>query len=137
MGGAVPDGVRIQTDEVHDFASKVRKDADSGLTSAAQRGRALHGEGVVFGQNIEGDIIRAAKAKYAEALQNTEANLRTYVMMARILADAAAKVAEQFGHADMSSAEQQNQVKELLRTGMDQAKALELAGQHVSGVRAL
>ncbi len=136
MGDAVPDGVRIQTAEVHDFANRVRSDADSGLSDAAQRAAALHGQGVVFGHSIASPVFVAAKDRYAKALENTEANLRAYVAMARALSDAAKTVADRFGHVDQLSAAQQKEVHDMLDTGVRRALALDHAGRNVTGVPA-
>jgi hypothetical protein len=139
------DGVSIKTDEVDQFARKVRNDADGGLSLAARHASNLHADGITFGTRMAGHVIQDAHRKYADALEATEANLRTYVEAARVFADVAAKVAAEFGRADATAAAQHQKVEEMLKSGLNEAASIlsqrkesyDYARTHVSGVRAV
>ncbi|GGQ79490.1 hypothetical protein [Couchioplanes azureus] len=117
----MPDGIQIDTEQVGEFAKGMRADADSGYASAADRGALLHGHGVVFGANIPGDTVFAAKQRYAQALENTEANLRAYHQMAIIFAQVAESIARDFANVDMSSAAAQRRIDALVDGAIAQA----------------
>ncbi|MEV4707916.1 hypothetical protein [Actinoplanes sp. NPDC049316] len=125
----MPDGVQIQTDQVNEFAQDLRADADKGFASAADRGADLHAHGVVFGKSIPGDTVLDAKNRYAEALANTEANLREYRRMAVIFAEVAEQIARDFAHVDMSSEAAQLRVQALLDGAIANADAVQKGGQ--------
>ncbi|MGA5303768.1 hypothetical protein ACPCHT_27855 [Nucisporomicrobium flavum] len=125
----MPDGVQIQTDQVNEVAQGLRADADKGFASAANRGAALHAHGVVFGRSIPGDTVLNAKTRYAEALANTEANLREYRRMAVIFAEVAEQIARDFAHVDMTSEAAQLRVMALLDEAIASADAVQKEGQ--------
>ena len=125
----MPDGVQIQTEQVSEFAQGLRAEADKGFASAANRGADLHQHGVVFGKSIPGDTVLDAKTRYAEALANTEANLRAYKQMAIIFADVAEQIARDFATVDMSSEAAQLRVKALLDGAIADAEAVRNEGQ--------
>jgi hypothetical protein len=118
-------GVDIDTGQVHDFGRGMRTQADSGFASAASRAAELHSHGVVFGAQLPGATILAAKTRYAQALEITDANLRAYKEAAVIFADVAEQIARDFGAVDLSSAAAQQTVDGLLRNAIVRAnKAL-------------
>jgi hypothetical protein len=117
------DGVRIDTAQVGDFAQGLRAQQDGGFASAAERGTELHGHGVVFGHRIPSDVVLDAKQRYARALEQTDANLRSYHLAAGVLADVAERIARDFAHADLSSAESQRRVTALLDGAIQRANA--------------
>jgi len=125
----MPDGVQIDTAEVDDFGRGMRAQADKGFTSAASRGAELHSHGVVFGAQLPGGAILAAKTRYAQALENTDANLRAYKEAAVIFADVAEQIARDFSSADLGSAAAQQKVDGLLKDAIVRAnEALGVTG---------
>jgi hypothetical protein len=111
----MPDGVQIDTAKVSDVGRSLRSDADGGFAAAADRGSRLHRHGVEFGARITpSGVVTEAKNRYAEALANTEANLRAYHLAAGVLADAAEEIARRFAASDLTSAQAQREVQELI-----------------------
>lgn len=125
----MPDGIQIDTEQVGEFAQGMRAEADKGFASAADRGADLHQHGVVFGARIPGDTVLDAKRRYAEALANTDANLRAYRKAAAILADVAEQIARDFAGADMASEAAQRRVKALMDGAVAEAAAAMDGGQ--------
>ncbi|MDT4992530.1 MAG: hypothetical protein QOH97_2422 [Actinoplanes sp.] len=122
FGGVdVPDGVEIDTDQVHDFGQGMRAQVDQGFASAASRGAELHRHGVVFGAAIPGDVVLEVKNRYAQALENTDANLRAFREAATIFAQVAEQIARDFQSADLGSASAQNTVAALMADGITRA----------------
>jgi hypothetical protein len=78
---------------------------------------------VVFGRRIPSDVVLDAKQRYAQALEQTDANLRSYHLAAGVLADVAEQIARDFAHADLSSEEAQRKVMSLLDGAITQAGA--------------
>jgi hypothetical protein len=125
----VPDGVQIDTDGVDVVARGMRTQADGGFAAVADRGSELHRHGVEFGRRITASsVVTEAKQRYAQALENTEANLRAYHTAAGVLATAADEIAKMFATADMSSAQAQRKVQELI-DGAAQAANAAMTGQ--------
>jgi hypothetical protein len=118
------DGVQIQTDQVTDFGHGLRQDADGGFATAAHRGADLHRQGVALGSQINAGPIMAVKQQYAEALANTDANLRLYPLAAGVLADVAEEIARRFTHADQNSAVTQQEIRSLLDGALTKAQNL-------------
>jgi len=119
----MPDGVQIDADQVRDFGKRMRTQADSGLASAADRGTDLHRHGVVFGASIPGATVLDAKTRYAQALEATDANLRAYQRAAVIFAEVAEGIARDFTAADLSSADAQRRVEQLMQGAITRANA--------------
>lgn len=119
----MPDGVEIDTGQVSDFAQGMSREANGGFAAAADRGADLHQHGVVFGASIPGGTLLDAKTRYAQALANTDANLRAYQQAAGIFADVAERIARDFASADLASAGAQRQVEALLNTAIEEANA--------------
>ena len=121
----MPDGVEIDTGQVDDFAKGMRSEAATGFSQAAARGSDLHAHGVVFGASITtSDAVSQAKARYAAALENTDANLRAYRQAAEIFADVAESVARDFASVDRSSAQAHARVDKLLGDAIAKATAI-------------
>lgn len=118
------DGVQIDTDQVGEFGQGLRQEADGGFASAVDRCANLHRHGVVFGAKITAGPIQDAKIRYAEALENTDANLRAYHQAAGILADVAEQIAKDFAGTDLSSAQQQGKVDEMISGAIARAQAV-------------
>jgi hypothetical protein len=118
------DGVNIDTDGVASVGKDIRSDAQGGFADAAQRASVLHGYGVEWGTKIYHGPIAEAKDKYAEAIEYTEANLRTYPKAAAALADVAEQIARDFANADMSSSQTQAKIESLITGAITNAKAL-------------
>ena len=118
------DGVQIQTDQVSDFGKGLRQDAGGGFTSAAGRGADLHRQGVGLGAQINAGPIMEVKQRYAEALANTDANLRLYPLAAGVLADVAEQIARRFANADTNSAAGQQEIRSLLDNALTKAQGL-------------
>lgn len=111
----MPDGVQIDTNGVGDVAQGMRSQADGGFAAAADRGSDLHRHGVGFGSRITpSSVVTDAKNRYAQALENTDANLRAYRVAAGVLADAAKEISRTFATSDMSSAQAQRKVQDLI-----------------------
>ena len=125
----MPDGVQIDTDGVDVVARGMRAQADGGFAAAAERGSALHQHGVEFGRRITvSAVVTEAKQRYAQALENTEANLRAYHAAAGVLATAADEIARMFASADMSSVQAQRKVQELINGAVQSANGA-MSGQ--------
>jgi hypothetical protein len=118
------DGVQIQTDQVTDFGHGLRQDAGDGFATAAGRGADLHRQGVALGAQINAGPILAVKQKYADALANTDANLRLYPLAAGVLADVAEEIARRFAHTDQHAAVTQQQIRTLLDGALTRAQSL-------------
>lgn len=118
------DEVSIDTDQVAAVGSDIRKDAQGGFADAAQRASRLHGYGVEWGTKIFHGPIADAKDKYVKALENTEANLRTYPKAASALADVAEQIARDFADADMNSKAVQDKIESLLTGAITNARSL-------------
>jgi hypothetical protein len=120
----VSDGVRINTDKVGDVGRGLRTDADGGFAAAADRGATLHQHGVEFGARLTPSAaVTEAKDRYAQALANTEANLRAHHLAAGVLADAAEQIARLFASSDMTSAQAQRKVQDLIDGAVRAANA--------------
>jgi hypothetical protein len=131
--GSVADGVQIDTDGVGDFATGMRHQTDVGFAAAWQRGAALHAHGVEFGNKItSSSVITDAKQRYAQALENTEANLKTYHMAAGVLAEAAEEISRLFASTDMSAAQAQQKIQALIGGAIRSAnEAMKRTGDEV------
>jgi hypothetical protein len=111
----MPNGVRIDAGQVGDLGRDLRIEADCGFGEAARRGAVLHGQGVEFGARLTpSGVVTEAKQRYAQALANSEANLRAYQSAAAALADAAEEVARLFGSSDRSAAEAQRTAQDVI-----------------------
>jgi hypothetical protein len=117
----MPDGVQIDTGQVLDFGRGMRSQADVGFASAASRGAELHSHGVVFGAQLPGGAVLAAKTRYAQALEYMDANLRAYRQAAVIFAEVAEQIARDFSSADTGSAAAQQKVDGLLSNAIARA----------------
>lgn len=88
----MPDGVRIDIDKVGEVGRGLRTEVDGRFATTADRGGDLHRHGVQFGARLTpSPVITEAKNRYAQALANTDANLRAYHLAAGVLVDAAGR----------------------------------------------
>lgn len=118
------DQVQIDTDRVGEVGRDLRTEADGGFADAAARGTALHGHGVEFGARLTpSTVVTDAKRRYAQALANTEANLRAYQTAAGVLADAAEEIARLFATSDMTSEQALAKVQSLIDQAVRSANA--------------
>jgi hypothetical protein len=117
--------VRIDTGKVGEVGRGLRTEADGGFSTAADRGADLHRHGVQFGSRLTpSPVITDAKARYAQALANTDANLRAYHLAAGVLADAAEQIARLFASSDMTSLQAQQKVQQLIADAVGASGAL-------------
>ena len=88
----MPDGVRIDIHKVGEVGRGLRTEVDGGFATTADRGGDPHRHGVQFGARLTpSPVITEAKNRYAQALADTDANLRAYHLAAGVLADAAGR----------------------------------------------
>jgi hypothetical protein len=120
----VSDGVQIDTDKVGEVGRSLRAEADTGFADAASRGTKLHGHGVEFGAGMTPSAtVGEAQQRYALALANTEANLRSYRDAAGVLAAAAEEIARRFATTDMNSEQALTEVHKLIDEAISAANA--------------
>ncbi|GIF25745.1 hypothetical protein BJ973_004020 [Actinoplanes tereljensis] len=120
----MPDGVQIDTDKVGEVGRDLQTDAESGFAVAADRGASLHRHGVEFAARLTpSSAATEAKIRYAQALANTEANLRAHHAAAGVLAGAAQEIARLFATSDMTSAHAQRKVQDLIHDAVRAADA--------------
>lgn len=119
--------INVETGELNNFAREVRHHAGNVLEPAVAEASRPMASGVAFGvKNVSGAVL-AAKTRYAQSLDLTQANLEQFVEAAKILAAAAEKVAADFDAVDLRSAEAVDRVNHLLYTAAKEAEAARLA----------
>lgn len=116
------DGVRVETEGLDNFANRVQDDTTRTLESGYSRASVDLSGGVRFGAGNAGGGVHAAKARYAQSLQASTANIVAYMDAARILASAAAKVAVAFDSTDGTAAQRNAQVHDALTTAVAEAQ---------------
>ena len=73
--------------------------------------------------------VHAAKARYAASVEASTANVEEYMAAARVLADAAAKVAQALDASDSRSAERTDWATSALAAAAREAQARRLAAE--------
>lgn len=126
------DGVLIDTDGVGDFGKGLRTEADTGMTSAADRAKDLHAHGVQFGASISHGPIAQARELYVAALTHTEANMRVYPQAAAVLAEVAEQIAREFAGADWNSAATQQRIDAVVNGAITRSLAAQQGQQNIA-----
>jgi hypothetical protein len=124
--------INVETGELRRFATDVGFEADEVLAPAVDRATFPLQNGVRFGAKNASGAVHAAKTRYAQALTAHMTNLNEYIEAAKIMAAAAAAVAEDFDAVDGRSAEASLRVGTILRTATDDAQATRLAAERAA-----
>jgi hypothetical protein len=105
--------INVETGGLVEFARGVRSGTGELADAAAKRSSAMQA-GVTFGQQNASGAVHVAKERYAQALAISLANLEQFVRAAKIMADAAEKIAAQFDAVDARSADAVTRVNALM-----------------------
>ena len=116
------DGIRVETDGLSKFSDQVQNDTSRTLEPGYSDARVHLQYGVRFGQNNASGGVHAAKERYAASLQASTDNIVEYMNAARVLADAAAKVAALFDASDERSAARTDVVQGALAAAATEAQ---------------
>ncbi|MBL7254922.1 hypothetical protein [Paractinoplanes lichenicola] len=123
------DGIRVETDGLNKFSDQVQDDTSRTLEPGYSDARVSFGTGVRFGTNNASGSVHAAKARYAASVEASTANIEEYMAAARVLADAAAKVAEALDATDMRAADRTDWINGALVTAATEAQARRQAAE--------
>jgi hypothetical protein len=118
----VADGVRVETDGLNKFSDQVQNDTNRTLESGYSSASVDLSSGVQFGANSASGGVHAAKERYAQSLRASTANVVAYMDAARILADAATKVAAAFAATDGRAADRTDEVQRALNAAVLEAQ---------------
>ena len=118
----MPDEIRVETDGLNKFSDKVQGDVARTIEPGYSDAKVSLASGVRFGANSHSGGVLAAKERYAESLHASTANIVEYMAAARVLADAAAKVAASFDASDSRSADHVAEVKSALQAALTEAR---------------
>jgi hypothetical protein len=118
----VGDEIRVETDGLTKFSEKVQGDVARTIEPGYSDARVDLAAGVRFGANNASGGVHAAKQRYADSLAASTANIVEYMAAARVLADAAAKVAASFDATDTRSADRVAEVRGALATALTDAR---------------
>ena len=116
------DGIRVETDGLNKFSEKVQGDVARTIEPGYSDAKVSLASGVGFGANSASGGVFAAKERYRESLRASTANIVEYMAAARVLADAAAKVAATFDASDGRSADRVDEVKAALQAALTEAR---------------
>ena len=116
------DGIRVETDGLNKSSERVQGDTSRTLEPGYSDAQVYLQSGVRFGQNNASGAVHAAKERYAASLQASTANIVEYMQAARVLADAAAKVATLFDASDDRSAARTDDVHSALSAAAVEAQ---------------
>lgn len=117
------DGIRVDTDGLNKFSDKVQDDTSRTLEPGYSDARVSFGTGVRFGVNNASGSVHAAKSRYAASVQASTANIEEYMAAARVLADAAAKVAAVLEATDARAADRTDWINGALATAAAESRA--------------
>jgi hypothetical protein len=120
----VGDGINVETGGLTNFSKEVHADTDVFLGPATDRAEVQFREGIRFGVNNESDAVLAAKRRYADSLTASQVNLREYVSAARLLANAADKVAKMMQESDMRAADSTQAAEQALWDAAEEVRKL-------------
>jgi hypothetical protein len=123
--------INVETGGLNHFARDVRSHAGEFQPAVTRATQSMQG-GVAFGATSASGAVYAAKERYAQSLGVSMANLQEYVRAAKIMADAAEKVAAEFDAVDARSAQAVNTVKKLLVTAVAEVDAAQQAANRAS-----
>jgi hypothetical protein len=115
--------INVETGELKRFAKDVGFETDEVMQPAVGRATMPLQDGVTFGAKNASGAVHAAKVRYAESLSASMSNLTEFITAAKIMADAADKVAADFEAVDVRSAEGSARVGSILRAATDEAHA--------------
>jgi hypothetical protein len=118
----VGDGVRVETDGLKKFSDQVQNDTSQTLESGYSRASVDLSRGVAFGADSASGGVHAAKERYVQSLQASTQNIVEYMEAAKILADAAKKVAKAFESSDDRSAVRTTEVHDALTTAVTESQ---------------
>jgi hypothetical protein len=121
--------IKVETGELNNFANHVRHQAGDVLQPAVNRASLSMASGVPFGATNASGAVHAAKQRYAQSLSVSMANLEQFVQAAKIMADAAEKVAADFDAVDSRSADAVSRVNSLLASAAKEAEAARIASE--------
>lgn len=124
MGDA---SINVETGGLNAFADKVKSVTGEVLQPAAAKASLSLQGGVAFGVNNPSGSVYAAKERYRQSLTTSMVNLHQFVRAAKIMADAAEKVAAEFDAVDARSAEAVKRIDTLLSTAAAQVDAADRA----------
>lgn len=116
------DEIRVETDGLTKFSDRVPGDVARTIESGYTDARVALDSGVRFGENNASGGVHAAKERYAQSLAASSMNIIEYMAAARVLADAAAKVAAAFDASDTRSAAQTSEVNAALQTALSESR---------------
>jgi hypothetical protein len=123
----VSDGIRVDTDGLNRFSDQVRDDTSRTLEPGYSDARVALAAGVRFGVNNAGGSVHAAKARYAASVEASTANVEEYLAAARVLADAASKVAAALDASDSRSSSRTDWAAGALAAAAREARERRLA----------
>ena len=128
------DGIRVETEGLNKFSEKVQGDTSRTLEPGYTDARVSLQSGVRFGQSNASGTVHAAKERYAASLEASTGNIVEYMQAARVLADAAAKVATLFDASDGRSAARTDDVQSALAAAAAEAQQRRAAAdRHPTG----
>jgi hypothetical protein len=118
----VADGVKVETDGLNKFSDQVQDDTSRTLESGYSNAKVDLSSGVQFGAKSASGGVHAAKQRYAQSLKASTDNVAAYLDAARILADAAAKVATAFAATDGRAAGRTDEVQRALNQAVQESQ---------------
>jgi hypothetical protein len=135
----VADGVRVETDGLNKFSNQVQNDTSATLDAGYSRASVDLSAGVTFGAANASGGVHAAKQRYVDALIAHTNNVHAYMDAARILADAAAKVAAAVEETDGRAGKRADEVRGLMAQAVTDSRKrqAEIDGRPYGGGRAV
>jgi hypothetical protein len=118
----VGDEIRVETEGLTRFSGQVHTDVSRTIEPGYYDAKVSLAQGVQFGAANASGSVHAAKVRYAESLSASTTNILAYMDAARVLADAAAKVAVAFDGSDARSAQTTDQVNQAMWTAAEEAR---------------
>ncbi|MCY1140705.1 hypothetical protein OWR29_22130 [Actinoplanes sp. Pm04-4] len=123
------DGIQVETDGLNKFSGQVQDDTSRTLEPGYSDARVSFGTGVRFGANNASGSVHAAKTRYAASVEVSTANVEEYMAAARVLADAAAKVAAALDASDSRSAGRTDWISGALAAAAQEAQERRVAAE--------
>ncbi len=116
------DEIRVETDGLTKFSDQVQGDVARTIESGYSDAKVSLASGVRFGEKNASGGVHAAKERYAASLTASSLNVIEYMAAARVLADAAAKVAALFDASDTRSADRTAEVNGALQAALSESR---------------